>query len=207
MPVPPTLLLPTPCAEPWAAMTPTGPGRHCAACAKTVVDFTQKTDAEILAHFRQSRPDGTCGRFRAAQLGRPLVPRPVPVRPWQGWLAALLLAALATPGCTSEVVDKADPAVVRPPLAAAPPTPPNPVGQPAAVCPPALVGFTVPSKLPYPLPPHPLMLRPVASVPLLVPSYSEELTGTPALEEHLTGDTVVVGKPALPPAPDSVRTH
>jgi hypothetical protein len=30
-------------------MTPRGPGCHCAACQKTVVDFTLKTDAEILA--------------------------------------------------------------------------------------------------------------------------------------------------------------
>ena len=52
-------------------MTPAGPGRHCAACAKTVVDFTQQTDAEILAYL--ARAKGTsCGRIRADQLVRPL---------------------------------------------------------------------------------------------------------------------------------------
>ena len=93
MPQPTTrLLLPQPCAESWDAMTPASGGRHCAACQKTVVDFTWKTDAEILAFFAQV-PGGSCGRFLASQLARPLRPE-VPARPapprWQGWLAAAL---------------------------------------------------------------------------------------------------------------------
>ncbi|WP_161599605.1 hypothetical protein [Hymenobacter nivis] len=72
-PRPTTVHIPTPCAESWAAMTPRGPGRHCAACQKTVVDFTQKTDGEILAMLKQAT-GRTCGRFYADQLSRPLVP-------------------------------------------------------------------------------------------------------------------------------------
>ncbi|MFD1467561.1 carboxypeptidase-like regulatory domain-containing protein [Hymenobacter caeli] len=69
-------------------MTPQGPGRHCAACQKTVVDFTQKTDAEILAALTRAA-GGTCGRFRAEQLARPLLPLVAqgPSR-WRVWLAA-----------------------------------------------------------------------------------------------------------------------
>ncbi|AMJ67548.1 carboxypeptidase-like regulatory domain-containing protein [Hymenobacter sp. PAMC 26628] len=80
--------IPTPCAESWAAMTPRGPGRHCAACQNTVVDFTQKTDAEILAVLQQAA-GRSCGRFAAEQLGRPLQPLAVgaPSR-WRAWLAA-----------------------------------------------------------------------------------------------------------------------
>lgn len=80
--------IPQPCAESWAAMTPQGPGRHCAACQKTVVDFTQMSDAEILAVLTQAT-HGTCGRFRAEQLARPLLPLAVrgPGR-WRAWLAA-----------------------------------------------------------------------------------------------------------------------
>ena len=71
-------------------MTPAGPGRHCAACAKVVVDFTQQTDAEILAYL--ARAVGTpCGRFRAAQLGRSLQP-PARASRWRTWLGALLAA-------------------------------------------------------------------------------------------------------------------
>jgi len=71
-------------------MTPTAAGRHCAACQKTVVDFTQKTDAEILAILRQAT-SATCGRLRASQLGRPLVD-PAPGPRWRAWLGAVLAA-------------------------------------------------------------------------------------------------------------------
>ncbi len=69
-------------------MTPTGLGRHCAACQKTVVDFTQKTDAEILVMLRQAGGE-TCGRLRADQLERSLV-APAPSARWRTWLGAAL---------------------------------------------------------------------------------------------------------------------
>ncbi|MBO2010389.1 carboxypeptidase-like regulatory domain-containing protein [Hymenobacter negativus] len=83
------LSIPQPCSESWDAMTPTAAGRHCAACQKTVVDFTQKTDAELLAYFAQPSSN-TCGRFWDDQLSRPLR---LPVAPlagsrWRTWLAA-----------------------------------------------------------------------------------------------------------------------
>ena len=83
-----TLRIPQPCAQPWAALTPTAAGRHCAACQKTVVDFSQLTDAEILAVLARA-PGETCGRLRPDQLGRPLRPLllPAPSR-WRAWLAA-----------------------------------------------------------------------------------------------------------------------
>ena len=85
----PILTIPQPCAESWAAMRPAATGRHCAACAKTVVDFTLKTDAEILAYLAKAVGTRTCGRFAAGQLERPLQ-RAVPVAPtrWRAWLAA-----------------------------------------------------------------------------------------------------------------------
>jgi hypothetical protein len=80
------LAVPQPCHENWAAMTPDAQGRHCAACNKVVLDFTQKTDAEILALLQ--RTAAPCGRFRADQLGRPLLVPPVPAPRWRTWLAA-----------------------------------------------------------------------------------------------------------------------
>ncbi|MDO7884677.1 carboxypeptidase-like regulatory domain-containing protein [Hymenobacter cheonanensis] len=82
--------IPQPCHERWDAMMPTAAGRHCAACRKTVVDFTQKTDAEILAALRQAAGE-TCGRLRADQLSRPLVV-PAPAPRWRAWLGAVLAA-------------------------------------------------------------------------------------------------------------------
>jgi len=98
---PTALRIASPCPESWADMTPAGPGRHCATCQKTVVDFTHQTDAEILAHIRQAGAGATCGRFQANQLAqpvRPAYPAPRPAR-WQTWLAGWLVAALATQGC------------------------------------------------------------------------------------------------------------
>ena len=77
-----------PCHQRWADMTPAGPGRHCAACQKTVVDFTHQTDVEILATLRRAAGE-TCGRLRADQLGRPLV-APTPAPRWRAWLGAVL---------------------------------------------------------------------------------------------------------------------
>jgi hypothetical protein len=95
----------TPCHESWAAMTPTSDGRHCTACAKTVVDFTQQTDAEILAYFQQVGRGKTCGRFRAEQVKRPLLMRlpPRQVRRWQVWLTSLCVAAVTIQGCQTTV--------------------------------------------------------------------------------------------------------
>jgi hypothetical protein len=92
--------IPQPCTESWEAMTPTGAGRHCAACQKTVVDFTWKTDAEILAYLASASGE-TCGRFRREQVSKTLVtisPKP-PVSRWQLWLASLLATALAMQSC------------------------------------------------------------------------------------------------------------
>ena len=114
----PTLHVAQPCHESWDAMTPASGGRHCAACQKTVVDFTHKTDAEILAALRQAAGE-TCGRLRADQLGRPLAARAA-ARPrrWHAWLgAALLVAGLRRPD-QAQAAGRA-----RPPVALAAPTP------------------------------------------------------------------------------------
>ena len=70
-PVPVKIQIPEPCSQSWAEMTPEAGGRHCAACAKTVTDFTRMTDAQILEVLRNSA--GSCGRFTADQLGRELI--------------------------------------------------------------------------------------------------------------------------------------
>jgi hypothetical protein len=83
-------------------MTPADGGRHCAACQKTVVDFTLKTDAEILAFFSKPASIGTCGHFRTSQLARPLQPARLAgmAQHWRGWLAT----ALALWGLRAEAI-------------------------------------------------------------------------------------------------------
>jgi len=85
------LTIPKPCHQSWADMTPASGGRHCAACQQTVIDFTQQSDAEILAYLARAAGSRLCGRFAAGQLERPLQ-RAAPAAPrrWRAWLAAAL---------------------------------------------------------------------------------------------------------------------
>jgi len=81
--------IPQPCSESWAAMTPTAAGRHCAACQKTVIDFTAMTDGEVLAHLARAGSGDTCGRLRSSQLERPVLASAGAVSTrWRTWLAA-----------------------------------------------------------------------------------------------------------------------
>ncbi|MCC2545704.1 carboxypeptidase-like regulatory domain-containing protein [Hymenobacter sp. BT175] len=89
-----SLQIPSPCAERWDQMTPQASGRHCASCRQVVVDFTRKTDAEILT-LLTAAAGRTCGRFRDDQLNRPLhYPAPAPASRWR----ATLLAAVTVLG-------------------------------------------------------------------------------------------------------------
>lgn len=57
-----------PCHEDWQNMTPETQGRFCGACEKTVVDFSEMSDAEILLYFSKPKIEKVCGRFRPEQL-------------------------------------------------------------------------------------------------------------------------------------------
>ena len=109
---PATINIPRPCLESWATMTPTATGRHCASCRTTVIDFTEKTDAEVMAHFQQVRWGGTCGRFRVGQLDRPLRPAATAAAgrwssAWRTWPALTLSIWLsretATPAAQAQL--------------------------------------------------------------------------------------------------------
>lgn len=81
------LSIPEPCHESWDAMTPADSGRHCAACQQVVVDFTQMSDAEVVAFLAQ-QPHVSCGRFGDDQLDRPLLGTLPPAPRWWRWLTA-----------------------------------------------------------------------------------------------------------------------
>lgn len=87
------LRVPEPCHEDWPAMTPTARGRHCAACAKAVVDFTRLSDRQVFAYLQQRRGEAVCGRLRDDQLGRAIKPvTAVPkLRAWRRYLAGLIV--------------------------------------------------------------------------------------------------------------------
>ncbi|MBO0933953.1 hypothetical protein [Fibrella aquatilis] len=88
-----TLSIPTPCPESWANMNPTPGGRHCTSCQQVVQDFTQFTDAELVAWFAQHNGPA-CGRLRDDQLNVVLYdsqPTASLAGRWVRWAVALVM--------------------------------------------------------------------------------------------------------------------
>lgn len=67
------LTIPNPCTQDWSSMTQDDTGKYCAHCSKSVIDFSQLTDSEMIQILEQS-PDNICGRLRKEQLNRILIP-------------------------------------------------------------------------------------------------------------------------------------
>ena len=61
------ITIPKPCHENWALMSPDEKGRFCAVCEKSVFDFTQKKESEIV-NLIQLQEGNICGRFRKSQI-------------------------------------------------------------------------------------------------------------------------------------------
>jgi hypothetical protein len=74
------LSIPTPCHEDWQQMTPSEQGRFCGACQKTVVDFTNMSDNQIIAYFKEPRAS-VCGRLHPDQINRDIT-QPKKRLPW-----------------------------------------------------------------------------------------------------------------------------
>ncbi len=65
-----------PCNENWDEMTLAEQGKFCSNCQKTVIDFSEKTDAELVEYFNTH--SSFCGRFKQTQIDRYIEePRPV----------------------------------------------------------------------------------------------------------------------------------
>jgi hypothetical protein len=63
-----TIRIPKPCHEDWKKMTQTEKGKFCGVCTKEVIDFTSKTDEDLVKSLANSK--NTCGRFKKSQLNR-----------------------------------------------------------------------------------------------------------------------------------------
>lgn len=66
------ITIPKPCHEDRNKMTPNEKGSFCSKCAKTVIDFTQKTNEEIKDFLTEQSGKKVCGRFMNHQLDQPL---------------------------------------------------------------------------------------------------------------------------------------
>jgi hypothetical protein len=68
-----SIQIPNPCHEDWNQMLPAEQGRFCQSCEKTVVDFSQMSDKQVLEYFKskQQTSQRVCGRFRVEQVSSP----------------------------------------------------------------------------------------------------------------------------------------
>jgi hypothetical protein len=101
-----------PCSENWGEMTPADKGRHCAACQKTVIDFTIFTDREIINFFKENKGKNTCGHFLSSQLDHEiaesnLTPRFSHMVLKRVAASLLFLQTLATSGWSQAIKPKA----------------------------------------------------------------------------------------------------
>jgi hypothetical protein len=81
-----------PCQESWDAMQPQQGCRYCSSCAKTVTDFTEMRDTEIL-NFLSHQKGEVCGRLKLSQTQRVLTLRHHHSS-WQRAVALLLPALI-----------------------------------------------------------------------------------------------------------------
>lgn len=80
-----------PCSEKWGNMHTLPGGKFCNSCEKTVVDFTQMTDNEIIRFFEKNNQK-LCGSFRPDQLNRD-IKYPLPSSSLKKWTSIAAIAA------------------------------------------------------------------------------------------------------------------
>lgn len=60
-----------PCKEKWNKMIPLQEGRLCQSCNTPVIDFTQKSEQEILDYFETRSSEHVCGKYSASTVSTP----------------------------------------------------------------------------------------------------------------------------------------
>lgn len=103
------ITLPKPCSQAWGDMKQMDIGRHCDSCQKTVVDFSNFTDKELVDFFKNAT-HGLCGRFDSRQINRSI---PIPVSNnnsffYRAMLGTALVAGIVT-GANGQVIHQSIP--------------------------------------------------------------------------------------------------
>lgn len=73
-PKPIQISIPKSCSQNWDEMTPSGNGKFCDHCQKTVIDFTNWTDTALYEFFAKSKNENVCGKFKSEQINRNIIP-------------------------------------------------------------------------------------------------------------------------------------
>jgi hypothetical protein len=94
--------IPQPCHQPWEGMTPQDGGRFCGQCSQVLIDFTDKTDEEIIRILKNHRQGSLCVRLgQPERVVRQALGRRAPR--WQTLTVAVMssvLVALGSPAPT-----------------------------------------------------------------------------------------------------------
>ncbi len=80
-----------PCTQDWDTMLPNQLGRHCNSCQKTVVDFTEMRDTQIINYLQKNKTGG-CGIFNNNQLESKIIIPKKPL-PWLKYFFSITLPA------------------------------------------------------------------------------------------------------------------
>lgn len=108
------LQIQSPCHENWATMTPTERGAFCMACQKEVIDFTNKSYADIAKTLNTKKGENVCARFTKQQTEFEFEYKPVLTanswlkRGFVGAVLSLLVAAVTANAQTTPVKHKTE---------------------------------------------------------------------------------------------------
>lgn len=72
-PKPIQITIPKPCSENWDEMTPSGQGRFCQSCQKTVTDFIGWSDTALYDFLAKNADRAVCGKFHNEQINRDII--------------------------------------------------------------------------------------------------------------------------------------
>lgn len=89
-----SISIPTPCHEEWQQMTPVDSGRHCQSCCKTVIDFTELSNAEVISYLASHK--NTCGRIDNSKLAAINYQLELEGKKQFSWKGVFAAAALST---------------------------------------------------------------------------------------------------------------
>lgn len=208
------ITIPEPCHEDWNKMTPDETGRHCAVCAKSVVDFTGMGDDEVKLFFlNKKKEERVCGRFKQMQLDRIVVELPpdifsMPMPLWKKFLAACLVVFSTTLfSCETKIQGKSmvdEKTEQTTGMIAIPPAQIDTLPKPPADT--TTNGFTAPGELKGDI--VMMEVEPTPPVGIIAPDPVKDTTYQSfTAQPFIQGLPIIQVKPKNPPPADSIHCN
>jgi hypothetical protein len=87
-----SIQIPTSCHEDWDNMAAVTQGRYCNSCEKTVIDFTEMSNTELVNFFSSKKAENVCGQFYNDQLNTAIAIQKKTI-PWLKYFFTITLPA------------------------------------------------------------------------------------------------------------------